>query len=106
MKPNARQFMATYRSVPTEPKNEQVSTDEALLAPQSASGKPQDGDASPAVTKRPLTAGKRPAPILRFRRSCVLCGVDTKDLEEHECSLDDLMQNAARNADDQLGVYG
>lgn len=60
----------------------------------------QNAPASPESAQRPAVAAPR------FRRSCVLCGVDTKDLEEHECSLEDLMENAARNADDQIGTYG
>lgn len=50
---------------------------------------------------------KRDLPLqsaVRFRRSCVLCGIRIED-EEHECSLEDLMESAARNADDQLGTY-
>lgn len=101
----ATHFMAMYRSIPSEPK---VSTDEALLAPQSASGKPQTGPAQQdaAVTK---SGDSRERPAIH---SCVRCGVyfeTAEDLDEHEltgCDLEDLMENAARNADDQIGTYG
>lgn len=49
---------------------------------------------------------------IRVRHSCVRCGVSlpsAEDLDEHEnngCDPEDLWENAARNADDQIGVYG